>query len=177
MTDTIPSLSVLEVTVLTTSDYSRFIIELSGYEYGISIIEFIDKTYGFAKVVELYENPDDYQKVFGFSKAEFERQWKKYLEDSYRPSNLVNWRDFERVGSERTINGSNGVVYKWYFVNPPAYTKTGLLNNYTAGTGYGTKTGDVMILSVNDEKYLCVDLGEIISNGQSYRSYYRVRIQ
>jgi len=74
----IPSLADLEISSVERFD------DMGGYVFGASIIEFIDKTYGFTKVVELYKSPGDYNWVFGFSKSEFERQWKQFLYENYR---------------------------------------------------------------------------------------------
>jgi len=73
----IPSLRDLEI-----KDVDKF-DAMGGYTYGASIIEFIDKKYGFKKVMELYKNPNEYKTVFGFSKDEFEKQWQQYLKENY----------------------------------------------------------------------------------------------
>jgi len=75
---TVPSLADLEIT-----DTKKF-SDMNGYVYGASIIEFIDKRYGFAKVLEFYRSPGEYDEVFYLSKKEFEGQWKQFLYDNYR---------------------------------------------------------------------------------------------
>jgi len=75
--NTLPSLSDLEI-----KDVEKF-DAMGGYTYGASIIEFIDKKYGFSKVVELYKNPGEYNVVFSFPRDEFESQWKQFLKKNY----------------------------------------------------------------------------------------------
>jgi hypothetical protein len=75
---TVPPLRLMEI-----EDYEAF-IDMDGYTYGASVIEFIDATYGFNKVLEFYQNPGQYEKVFGFSKQEFEKRWMAFLEKNYK---------------------------------------------------------------------------------------------
>ena len=75
--NTLPSLSDLEI-----QDVAKF-DAMGGYTYGASIIEFIDKKYGFPKVMELYKNPGEYRMVFGFPRDAFESQWKQFLMGNY----------------------------------------------------------------------------------------------
>ena len=74
----IPPLRDLEI-----KDVDKF-DAMGGYTYGASIIEFINKRYGFEKVMELYKNPNEYKSVFGFSRDEFEKQWQEFLIENYR---------------------------------------------------------------------------------------------
>ena len=57
---------------------------MGGYTYGASIIEYIDKQYGFAKVIELYRHSGEYYEIFGISKDTFEKGWKQFLNDNHR---------------------------------------------------------------------------------------------
>ena len=80
--NTIPSLNDLEA-FNCFDQFLEVFHSNRGYIYGASIIAFINATYGFDKVLELYRNPNDYMGVFGFDRNEFERQWRQFLVQNY----------------------------------------------------------------------------------------------
>jgi hypothetical protein len=54
------------------------------YCWASAIIEFIDITWGFDKVIELHRSPADYQGIFGSSRTQFEQRWHQWLRANYR---------------------------------------------------------------------------------------------
>jgi REP element-mobilizing transposase RayT len=66
-------------------DYQLFSDVPEYNAYSTTIIEFVDKTYGFEKVMDFLKNPNEYNAVFGFEREEFERQWKQFLFENYAP--------------------------------------------------------------------------------------------
>jgi hypothetical protein len=84
MNNTIPLLSDFE------KDYQLFIGVSEYHAFSSTIIEFVDKTYGFEKVMDFLKNPNEYNAVFGFEREEFERQWKQFLFENYAPSEAKN---------------------------------------------------------------------------------------
>jgi hypothetical protein len=76
--DRLPTLAQLESGNMTTFS------QLDGMTFAASIIEFIDKTYGFSHVVNLYKSPEMYNAIFNLSKAQFEQAWHDYLTENYK---------------------------------------------------------------------------------------------
>lgn len=53
------------------------------YQLGYYLIEFIDKKWGWEKVIELMISNGDIKTVFGFSEKKFEKEFYGYLEEKY----------------------------------------------------------------------------------------------
>lgn len=49
--------------------------ERNGYDWSCTIIHFIVHKYGYDHLLELCKNPHNFEKVFGYSKPEFEKRW------------------------------------------------------------------------------------------------------
>ncbi len=75
--NTIPSLASLE-----TLDAEGF-EQAGGYAYGYTVVEYAVLTYGKETLKEWVKTPRDYDRVFHVSAEIFERDWRKYLAESY----------------------------------------------------------------------------------------------
>lgn len=51
----------------------------NGYLFSASIVEFLVKRYGYENIRKLILNPTAYEKIFGKSEAELEKEWVNYL--------------------------------------------------------------------------------------------------
>ncbi|HYE80753.1 MAG TPA: hypothetical protein VEG39_01165 [Clostridia bacterium] len=66
----------------TELDQKNF-AERHGYQYSITIVEFLVKTYDYDKLVEMIKNPD-IEKVYGITEEELHKKWVLYLEENYQ---------------------------------------------------------------------------------------------
>lgn len=57
-------------------------------EYSIAIVEYVVETYGAKKFRAFYENPSDYEGVFGVNKHTFEARVKAYIYGKFGPSRM-----------------------------------------------------------------------------------------
>jgi len=53
------------------------------YGFSYTYIEFLHKTYGMDKIVDLVKKPSAYKEVFGVSEEEIYNQWAQYVKDNY----------------------------------------------------------------------------------------------
>ncbi|KUO74574.1 MAG: hypothetical protein APF77_08180 [Clostridia bacterium BRH_c25] len=66
----------------TELDQKNF-AERHGYQYSITIVEFLVKTYDYDRLVEMIKNPD-IEKVYGVTEEELHKKWVLYLEENYQ---------------------------------------------------------------------------------------------
>lgn len=67
----------------TCSDSPLTFSDCGGYTFAHIYIEYLDKTYGWDKVLRLLET-EDYEGCFGKSREELYEEWVEYLEDYYQ---------------------------------------------------------------------------------------------
>ena len=96
----IPTLDKLETPGLNTGDHSDYNFFSMA---SASIFQFIADIYGMEYIADMYRYPDDIQRVFGISRAEFERQWHLYLRLTLDPPQSLNttspWARSEMVSA------------------------------------------------------------------------------
>lgn len=76
--------AVLSKKIPTINELESDFVEQNGFVFAYTIIEFIIKRYGFAKLNELIRNPSDFRKIFNTTEDEFEEEWIKFLNKHYK---------------------------------------------------------------------------------------------
>lgn len=55
----------------------------NGYPYSYTIVEFLVERYGYDKLNDFIRHPEDYERIFGSSKAQLHNMWVEYLKVNY----------------------------------------------------------------------------------------------
>lgn len=76
--NTLPKLKDLD----TGRDFAKF-FEIDGYQFSYTIIEFIVNKFGYEKLHDFLEEPDNFEGIFNMSENEFESNWGEFLKKNY----------------------------------------------------------------------------------------------